>query len=535
LQGILNQIFIFMHSILRSTIIVLLYLAALHSSAQTDKYRLSYRDDPATSVVIAWSGASAEVCFDTIDHGINWSQYAFRHGVDRAIDYKGMSNFFARLSGLKPNKTYYFVVKSSLCSDRFYFKTLTERWNNKDTVSFISGGDTRTGLAYEDDYTNCRTYRMDGNRLVAAIRPDFIAFGGDFVYEVPGVLENEQAWKDWFDDWQYTKTFDGQMFPLVIAFGNHEIAKDVYNLFDIPNENDYYALTFGGNLFRLYNLSTEVDACNEVTQRNWLENDLSINSNSIYQPYWKIAQYHAPMHSHVTTESDRQDMIDCWAPKFHSYGVKLVMENHSHIAKYTWPIIPSTESGNDHGFIRNDVEGTVYVGDGSWGAPMFILNSGFDWTRNAEMLHCFQLVWISGKEIQVRTVNFANANLVYPLTSRKYTKTLPQNLKIWNPSNGSVVILNNPNIAGIDNRSVTENNSRVYPNPTTGFLHIDLAKIKKDRIIQIYNALGKLILEKKSDKGSDRESIDLNNKSKGIYYIYIKADDHFEMHKVSLQ
>lgn len=517
--------------------VIIFIILSFKTQSQTEKYRLSYRDDPATTVVIGWSGASASVCYDTIDHGIKWDQYSFQHGADRTTNYMGMNNYFARLTGLKPSKTYYFVVKSALVSERFYFKTLTDKWNNHDTICFVVGGDTRTGLPTEDDYQNCRLYRNDGNRLVAAIRPDFVAFGGDFVYQLPGIYTNEQDYKDWLDDWQHTKTYDGQLFPLAISFGNHEIGKDVYNLFDIPNEDDYYALNFGGNLFRLYCLSSEVDACDYVPQRNWLDNDLLIHSFNDYQPYWKIAQYHTPMHNNSTTATDasRQDMIDCWAPRFRTYKVNLAFENHAHFVKYTWPIVPSTAAGSDQGFIRDDNEGTVYVGDGSWGAPMKEFNDGYSWNRDKARIHGFHLVRVSVKEIQVRTVDFANANEVYPLPPRSYCKPLPKNLKIWNPSNGSVVILNKPNVISVEENKPLEKEVNIYPNPTTGIIHIDFSGMQHDRKIQLYNALGKLILEKTSDKNTSEESIDLNNKSKGIYYIYIKADDHFEMHKISLQ
>lgn len=508
---------------------------SLNTYSQTDKYRLTYRDDPATTVVVGWSGSPATVYYDTLDHGTNWEQYSMQHGVDRTTNYMGMNNHFARLTGLKPAHTYYFVVKSALVSKRLYFKTLTDKWNNTDTICFIAGGDTRTGLPLEDDYVNCRLYRGDGNRLVASIRPDFVAFGGDFVYQLPGIYTNEKDYQDWLDDWQYSITYDGQMFPLAISFGNHEIGKDVYELFDIPNEDDYYALTFGGNLFRLYCLSSEEDACDYVPQRNWLDNDLQIHSFNIYQPYWKIAQYHTPMHSNSTMDASREDMINCWAPRFRTYGVNLVFENHAHFVKYTWPIVPSTAEGSDNGFIRDDYDGTVYVGDGSWGAPMKDFNDGYSWNRDRARIHGFHLVWVSGKEIQVRTVDFANANEVLPLGPRKYCRKLPGNLKIWSPPNGSVVKLTHPNIEAVSERTPDVKQVKVYPNPTSGMIQLDFTAVHHDRTVEIYNSLGKKLLIQYSDMGKGSETIDMKSFAKGIYYIYIKADGHFEMHKVALQ
>lgn len=522
-------------SILYCLSLSILLSSSVSTNAQTDKYRLAYRDDPATTVVIGWSGNYAEVCYDTIDHGKNWELYSFRHGADRSVEYKEMSNHFARLTGLKPKATYYFVVKSNIVSNRFYFKTLTDEWNTHDTISFVIGGDTRTGLPYEEDYQSCRYYRRDGNRLVAALRPDFVSFGGDYVYELPGIYTDPDAWKLWLDDWQLTKTYDGQMFPMVHALGNHEIAEDVYNLFDVPNQDLYYALNFGGNLFRLYSLNSEENACDYMPQKNWLENDLNNHSFNEFQPYWKIAQYHNPMITHSAIDASKQDIIDCWAPKFRYNKVNLVFENHSHLIKYTWPIVPYAGVGNDNGFIRDDNNGTVYVGDGSWGAPLIAPIPSYAWTRNTEKLHAFHFVTVSTKEITVRTINFLNANIVEPLPPRTSSAQMPKNINIWTPSNGSTVVLNKPNIVAVDEHKPSSNLIEIFPNPASDYCTINLSKLKENNTIELYNSFGKLISVTNLSKDNQSYKLDLKNLSKGAYFIIIKSGSYLESHKLFIQ
>ncbi len=86
-------------------------------------------------------------------------------------------------------------------------------------------------------------------------------------------------WQDWFDDWQDTIASDGRMFPIIPARGNHEdVADTIYNLFDTPNTDSYYAITFGNDLIRAYTLNTEISVLGN--QKTWLQNDLTSPSNS---------------------------------------------------------------------------------------------------------------------------------------------------------------------------------------------------------------------------------------------------------------
>ncbi len=84
--------------------------------ASNDKYRLTLRCNPATSIVIGWnqiSGSNPTVYFGTTDFGTNYNNYPNFKSPDRIVSYKGMNNHFARLTGLQPNTAYYFVIRDS--------------------------------------------------------------------------------------------------------------------------------------------------------------------------------------------------------------------------------------------------------------------------------------------------------------------------------------------------------------------------------------------------------------------------------------
>jgi hypothetical protein len=404
--------------------------------AATNKYRLMLRTDPATSSVIGWnqvSGTGATVYYGTTDYGTAWASYSNSKTIDRSISYLGMNNCFARLTGLQANTVYYFVIKDSEgTSQRFSFKTLPNSPTQR--LSIIAGGDSR----------NNRTPRQNANRLVAKLRPHAVMFGGDMT----DTGTNTQ-WAEWFDDWQLTIASDGRMFPVIAARGNHESSNAIIeNLFDVPSSNVYYALTLGGSLVRAYTLNTEITISG--SQTTWLSGDLSANNNVT----WKIAQYHKPMRPHEAGKAEGNNQYTYWSGLFQQYGVKLVVESDAHTVKTTWPLVPSTAAGNDMGFVRDDANGSVYVGEGCWGAPLRSNNDDKSWTRNSGMFNHFNWVFIDQTKIEVRTINVDNASSVSSVSDANIFSP-PANLNIWTPSNGALITISNQPINQAPNVSIT--------------------------------------------------------------------------------
>ncbi|MEM9340078.1 MAG: Ig-like domain-containing protein [Bacteroidota bacterium] len=409
-----------------STIFYVLLAAATY--AGNEKYRLTLRDDPATTIVIGWnqiSGTNPVVYYGTTDQGTNWSSYPNSQGVSRSINHKGMNNTFARLTGLTPNTNYYFVIRDSEgTSRRLWFRTAPN--NPDERLSFIAGGDSR----------NNRTPRQNANRLVAKLKPHAVLFGGDMTDN-----GTNTQWDEWFDDWQLAISPDGRMYPFIAARGNHEGSNsDIYHLFDVPSTNVYYGITFGNGLVRTYTLNTEMSISGNQT--SWLASDLAANTDVT----WKIAQYHKPMRPHTFFKLDGTSQYNNWAGLFYDYQVKLVIECDAHTVKTTWPIRPSSESGSDEGFIRDDEKGTVYAGEGTWGAPLRDNNDGKAWTRNSGEFNQFKWIFVDEGKMEVRTVQVDNATSVGEVPNDN-PFSIPSNLSIWNPTNGSVVRILNNNVA----------------------------------------------------------------------------------------
>ncbi len=405
-------------------VLILSWFYVLCAGASTGKYRLSHWDDPATTVVIGWNqidGDNPMVYYGSVDHGGNWESYPLAAEPTRSVDFAGMNNHFVRLSGLQPNTAYYFVIKdSNSASDRYWFKTAPDDPNTK--LSIIAGGDSR----------NNRGPRINGNILVSKLKPHVVFFGGDMTQSC-----TDEQWNRWMDDWQMSISPDGRMFPIVPARGNHESNDNyIYHLFDTPrnNESVYYALAFGGGLVRAYTLNTEIAINGD--QSTWLTEDFAANT----MVRWKIAQYHKPMRPHASGKSEGNEQYVNWASAFYDNNVKLVVESDAHMVKTTWPIKPSTENDSEEGFVRDDESGTVYVGEGCWGAPLRSNDDNKSWTRNSGKFNQFKWIFVDQSKIEVRTVKLENAPFVEE-NPNDSPFDIPKDLMLWSPSNGKVATI----------------------------------------------------------------------------------------------
>lgn len=405
-------------------IVAILCLFAQESFARTARYRASWRDNPSTTMVIGWdqlSGSNPVVLYDVVNHGLQLQAYQHRRAADRAVQASGMNNHFARLQGLQPNTVYYFVVLDSDGPSRpMSFRTAPDDPGVR--LSIIAGGDSR----------NHREACQDANRLVGKLRPHVILFNGDMTNE-----DSDAEWVIWFDDWQLTLGSDGRIFPVVVARGNHEQSNQVLvNLFDLASPMVYYALTLGGNLLRVYTLNSMLPAGGE--QHAWLDRDLREHG----QVVWKFAQYHLSTRPHTARKYDIEEQMLYWSTLFHKYAVQLVIESDAHVVKTTWPVRPSREPGSDQGFIRDDIRGTVYLGEGTWGAPLRANDDNKAWTRNSASFNAFFWIFVDEYGVEVRTIKTDGSSRVGEVDDANPFRS-PPGLVVWQPDNGDVIALFN--------------------------------------------------------------------------------------------
>lgn len=506
--------------------------------ASTQYYTLAYRNDPATSIAIGWSGDNGTVHYGLADFGTNHTSYPYTHASDRTGGAHGITRHFARLTGLTPNTLYYFVIhdQAGQTSERFYFRTLSDDQN--DPVSFISGGDTRDGFSLLGIYTencpsgNCLDKRRDGNKLVARIRPDFIAFTGDFVMnQITSNTQNE--WSTWLQDWQLTKTTDGRLFPVSFSRGNHEDMFDCHEMFDIPFD-EYYSLNIHNGLIRMYMLNTELDACTDLGQLNWLTNDLQSHTGTVNDPIWKFVTYHSPTLAIGKDGALEADQMNCWVPMFEQHGVELVMESDSHTTKWTYPCKRNT-SGNDFEVATNEEDGIVYIGEGQWGAPhrdvYYTGSSAKAFVRDAGTFDNFFFIRVNRTETRINCIKFESVNGVFPNQENDLGSGLPSNVVLWTPANGDEIVISKP----IDTSSLPEHeelSTKVYPTSIEDQVTIEFAGIIEEATIELYNSLGKRCFSE-TIENTVKQTINLKGTCSGVSYLYIKQNNGtIESHKV---
>ena len=404
-----------------------------NAQAATDKFRLSWTDDPATTMTIGFrpvSGSDHHVKAGKNANGANWQRYE----VSATRSWSGGFNSkFVKMEGLEPDTAYHFkVCDAAGCSAKMWFKTAPSVPSD---FTFIAGGDSRTNT----------TPRRWGNQLVARIRPLFVLFGGDYM---DGTSASE--WNRWLDDWQYTRSEDGRMYPIIATHGNHENGRfdALQKAFDIPydarNRLSYYALNVGGSMMRIYALNSERA---QQLQKTWLADDLRDNANG---KNWLIAAYHKPMRPHTRSKSEGDNRSGLWASIFLDYELDLAIDSDTHMTKYTYPIRPAQrgEPGADEGFIRDDVRGTVYIGEGSWGAPRRPADDNKNWTLASASFYQFKLIHATPDNLHIRTVRFQNSADVTgttPLTQADQDTdplAIPDGLDLWQaPNVGEVLTL----------------------------------------------------------------------------------------------
>ena len=415
-----------------STLIITLTTVCI-SFANTARYRLVITDNPATTITIAWdqvSGTNSVVYYGTTDEGANFASYPLHKNVERTVSYRGMNNSFVKLNGLAANTNYYFVVKDSEgVSARFWFRTAPDQ---NVPMSFIAGGDSR----------NNRVPRVNANKLVSKIKPTAVFFGGDMTN-----ADTNSDWIEWMDDWQNTTASDGRMFPIVPARGNHEGSnRSIYDLFNTPSTDVYYDITFGENLYTIFTLNSEI--AEGGNQYAWLSDTVDTD-NSL----WKSAQYHKPMRPHTSGKSEGNGEYSNWAQLFYDEGFSLVFESDSHMVKATYPVKPCSSGSNcDEGFEIDDTKGTVYVGEGCWGAPLRGVNDSKTWTRDAGSFNQFKYVVVSETQIKLKTIKVDNAASVGENSNDETPGTLPSDINVWQASNGSEILINR---SGVSDKTIS--------------------------------------------------------------------------------
>ncbi|XZG69958.1 fibronectin type III domain-containing protein [Chitinibacteraceae bacterium HSL-7] len=360
-----------------------------------DQVRVVWDQAPESEAVIGFaaSGSGQYVKFGSSTDEAGWQNSA--SAVSRTFK-STLTSHFVRLSGLKPATAYYFrACDTTGCSQPYTFRTAG---TGAQKLTIVAGGDSRTD----------RAARQQGNRLVQKIRPHLVMFSGDYTDS-----HTASEMSQWLDDWELTYspvTVNGvayqQIHPVIPTVGNHESSDMNFmcSIFGVDADRNgscslrdsYFALDIGSTL-RIYTLNTEFGSSysNERSQQlAWLKADLAGNSSSTQ---WRFAQYHKPMFPRSSSKPVLNQIALDWAQPFYDYRMNLVNESDTHIAKYTVPVRPN---GNDYASASS---GTVYIGEGAWGAPVRTADRVNPWIVDQGSFGHLNVLQIDGDSLEIRT------------------------------------------------------------------------------------------------------------------------------------
>ncbi|MGB0166449.1 MAG: T9SS type A sorting domain-containing protein [Luteibaculum sp.] len=535
--------------------------------AQPQSFRTMFRNDPATTMVLGWSqpliglgnGTNFQLFYDTVDHGTDESAYASGPvPVTRQVmAFKGLNHYFVRLENLPPNSPIHFLLKytdplqTTQYIDAYWSETLSD--NPNDPISIISGGDSRANYDEPQRIQESFDARKESNKIVSKLRADFVMFGGDYTF-----FNDDEEWMRWMQDWELTYASDGRITPIIATLGNHEAfpflppngPQVIEQLFDTPVNDGYYALSFGGNLIRVYTLNTETEF---VEQGKWLEEDLKQHN---LNTYWKVAQYHKAIRPHEAGKSDMDGAYDNWVQHFFDYQVRIAFESDAHVVKTTWPLMPSLEADGttfcdrevEDNFMRvaEDAKGIVFVGEGTWAANRGDADDPKVWTRGAMPgMNQVKWTWVTKDKMEVRTVRTYNpANLNYVNNMEELTDenrfTEPEGIDIIDGGEGKVVFITGNGLTprpvldecgNVKTTSVQEvladNKLVIMPNPASkGKVNVILKGASaRDYSIVMYNLSGKKMVETTGtvNNGSVNKALSTENIPAGTYYIQLKV------------
>ncbi|WP_444942845.1 DNRLRE domain-containing protein [Microbulbifer sp. ZKSA006] len=401
---------------------------AIDANSASKYHRLAWDGDASTSAVIGFSpdgnSNNPYLKFGYSTNENSWNTQL----VDSEYTFDGsLKSYFVRLENLPADSpVYYRVCDQDGCGDRFWFKTAPAE---EAPFVIVAGGDTRTG----------HTTRREGNELLAKIRPLAVMHGGDFT-NANSASEMDEFLQDWtltYSDDEIDGYSYQRIYPLIPTHGNHE--DDNYSticqVFGVDfnsdgncNPSDTYGAVQISPLLRVYTLNSQFQESGwssyATAMNNWLENDLT--TAGAYSS-WRFAQYHKPMFPHYSGKSDNPTLFNWWAQPFYDYAMNLVVESDTHLTKLTEVVAP----GNSD-FFTSDSGGTVYVGEGSWGAPARSANDAKFWTIDMASIQQFKVIQVDVDTLTVRTAQFDDSASTLTREERADNPlVLPENINWW--------------------------------------------------------------------------------------------------------
>jgi hypothetical protein len=286
----------------------------------------------------------------------------------------------ARLQGLRPGQTYYYVVGHDGWDAPGHLDTIrsfTTAPDSQDSFTFTAFGDQ--GVTYD---------ALGTTNLIRAQNPAFHLHAGDISYAEDG---GDGLITDSYDP----RVWDGflnQVEPVAsttpwqIAAGNHEMETwyspngygGLFDRFALPGSTTYYSFVYGNVMvisLDANDVSDEIPANNGYSggkQTTWLAQQLAA-ARSRTDIDFVVAYFHHCAFSTCAVHGSEGGVRANWVPLFDKYAVDLVINGHNHIYERTDPIKKgaATAAAPIGATITPATQGTTYITAGGAGESLY--------------------------------------------------------------------------------------------------------------------------------------------------------------------
>jgi len=395
---------------------------------------LTWISDPAHTINVNWRTDESyvgEVRYDTESRNGAPEAYISTTGGTGGVTTSKFEGYIHHvgLTELEPDTTYYFICGNPDYgwSEELSFRTAPVERKN---LRFVVGGDSRWDARYS--YPQWPSARDNISKLMASYNPDFVLFIGDYIWS--GQEQNEpDTWDNWFGAvYEYWRTEDGRLIPMIPVIGNHEVtypgppeydpavdASNYYMLFVPPGNKAYYSLNLGPDLHITILDSEILDSRSDSwgEQIEWLRQDL----NEHYDYLWTLAADHKP-------PLDGTNFLNEWTPEFDIYHLDLVFSGHEHYYERSHPInLLQNQNSLSPESYESPENGTIYVVSGGWGAPNYDAPSHWYSIRGPIEDYHFTVVDLyENGALHLQAVNF-DGEVIDDLTIQKGVQSQPEN------------------------------------------------------------------------------------------------------------
>jgi 3',5'-cyclic AMP phosphodiesterase CpdA len=286
----------------------------------------------------------------------------------------------AKLSGLIPGKTYYYLVGHNgwdVTGNLGTIRSFTTAATGRAPFTFTAFGDE--GITYD---------AVANTNLIRAQSPAFHLHAGDISYAESGgsglITDSydPQLWDSFFAQVESVAAST----PWQVAVGNHEMetwySPDGYggqfDRFAFPGNTTYYTFTYGNVAVLALDAN---DVSNELPANNgysggaqvaWLAKQLAAYRKREDIDFI-VAYFHHCAYCTCTSHSSEGGVRTNFVPLFDKYSVDLVINGHNHIYERTDPLKNGTVTvaAPIGSTITPATQGTTYITAGAGGTSLY--------------------------------------------------------------------------------------------------------------------------------------------------------------------